>query len=356
MRLFHKIVVCACCVHLLGMIGLQADWNAEFDARSKKLIEHLPEYYSEDYKQIRSSFLSIREKLLRDGLLKRQIKETLPEWRLNLLRPREGVVIKKRAANYIKELFTWEVSLLLGSHGYVVPSFPIDILGKRIIVQKMEPFNFGKGDDEIPAPSVIKKVSLVDYWRSHLQAYLLGLGDLLGRNIGVNPDGKIRFFDTEASFGYQNAPWYEGSLIRSGFVMESFDWPQYRVPLDRKSAEALKAFVRECCNFEERLQVYESIRHVSIMQEDLLRRLQKVRDFDFTEGKSFKDFYVSLYEALGPGLDELNHIVAHITGTKVDHGAALIFIGQRIRKYQLPLDQRKMLSEWAYKYIGPNEF
>jgi hypothetical protein len=346
-----RLLICKCFICLFWALSLQADWNADHDITSKELIESLPAFYAGEYKQARHLFMQIREVLLRDGLLKRQIKETAAENRLILLRPREGVVIKKRAGSYIHELFAWEVSLLFGSSSCVVPSFPVEISGKRVILQQMEPFHFGKGENERPSPSAIKKVCLHDYWKAHLQAYLLGLGDLLGRNIGIDPDGKIRFFDTEATFRYQNQPRLDNGLVAVGFIMESFDWPQYRMPLDRKSVELIRRFIKELQDFEERLSIYENIRPVSILREDLLVRLEKIRNFPLEEGRSFRDFFGYIYPDLDDGLDELNHIVSHIIGSRVDHGASLFFVSQRMRRYQLSSESKRLLDEWMAKYI-----
>ena len=210
---------------------------------------------------------------------------------------------------------------------------------------------FGRGDEEMPPSYEIKKVSIETYWKAHLKAYLLGLGDLLGRNIGISPDGKIRFFDAEYCFFYKNHVHQSGEVIGMGFLAESFDWPQYRDPLDKKTAESLRAFVQGLGSLEENFSLYEHLRTVSLFTEGTYERLQKVRTFLLEEGKTFRDFVGFLYPSIDPGLDQLNQIVGRIYKRKVDHGASLIFLSQHIVKYKLSQEQRREVREWVDYYV-----
>ena len=189
------------------------------------------------------------------------------------------------------------------------------------------------------------------YWTAHLQAYILGIGDLLGRNIGVNLDGRIRFFDVEASFRYAEEILRLSNSVRIGFVAESFDWPQYRAPLDKKTAENLRAFVEKLSSFEEKASIYQECRGLHVLTDALLFRLEKIRAFPFVEGQSFRDFYGYAYPTINAGLDDLNRIVSRIYKRKVDHGASLIFISQHIEKTKLSSEERRDIEDWISKYV-----
>ena len=332
--------------------SLYANWNEDFEVQSRALIKSLPQFQTESYLQEYEGFSEIKESLVRDGSLKRKLIDSPLSDRTIILRPRQGVVIKKRADNIIRELFAYEVSLLLGSSvSSFVPAFPLEIGGKKVIIQKMEPFDFGKGDRELPSSSSIKKVSVEGYWKAHLQAYILGIGDLLGRNIGVNAEGKIRFFDVEASFRYSDEIYRRQNAIGIGFVAESFDWPQYRMPLDKKTAENLRNFIRKLSGFEEKASIYQECRGYPVLTKELLFRLAKVRAFSFEEGQTFRDFFGLAYPTIDAGLDDLNRIVSHIYKRKVDHGASLIFISQHIEKMKLTSEEKKEVEDWIARYV-----
>jgi hypothetical protein len=342
------------CFFFLLTTPLFSDWNDRFDRETEKLFIELPELKMKG-RETYEDFYFLRSNLLRDGSLKRQLKNASALEKFVLLRPRQGMVIKKRENNRIHELFVWEVSLLLGSSSCFVPSFPVEIEGKRVIVQQMEPIIFGrvgeKKDGEMPSLRAINSVSLVEYFKAHLQAYLFGVCDLLGRNIGISPEGKIRFFDAEASFRYQNFPCWGGDHVSIGFLAESFDWPQYRKSLDKKTAESLQLFVSNLVEIEKKLELYQKYRGVSIVSPELLHCLEKIRSFSFVEGKSFRDFFGTIYPELNKGLGELTRIVSKIYGTEVDHGAALTFVFRHMSRYPMSTESRIEIRDWVSRYL-----
>lgn len=329
---------------------LQAGWNEGFDKQSEILVEEIEEFQGQ-YQEIYKSFVKMRKGLCKDFLLNKQISMTAQDQRMILLRPREGIVIKKRANDNISEFFTWELSHFLGGSDFIVSSFPIEMEGRKIVVQKMEPFTFKKDKVMESLPKEAKKVGVEEYWRAHLQAYVLGLADLVGQNIGLNPLNHIRFFDMEASLHYQNEPCRTDKSFRTGFVSQSLEWPQYNQALDLKTALKLKEFINSLSSAETKLEKYLLCRNVPLNVEGLLFRLEKVRTFPLEEGSTFRDFYGFLFPKLSPGLDELADIASKILGRKVDHGSALILISRWINQYDVSSSEKRAIENWIARYI-----
>jgi hypothetical protein len=329
---------------------LRAGWNEQFDKQSQWLIGEIPEFQGK-YQESYATFAEIRTALLKDFLLNKQIAASLEDQRMVLLRPRDGLVIKKRANNNIYELFAWELSYIFHGEEFLVGSFPLEVSGKRIIVQQMEPFFFKKEYVMEAAPKEVKKVTVEEYWKSHLLAYLLGLADLVGQNIGVNPLGHVRFFDMEASLQYNNKPHRTTKSFKPGFVSQSLEWPQYRMPLDKKTAARLQKFVASLDRVEENLNKYIACRKVSVHLDGMLFRLNKVRDFLIKEGRTFRDFYGFIFPQIDPGLDELSAIASDILKKKIDHGSSLILICRWIDRYNLSGAQKQAIENWIATYI-----
>lgn len=329
---------------LFWVFPLYADWNEDFDAQSHQLVECVPDLQNPHYFHEYDSFIEIRKILLHNKSLKKTIKEERNDHKLVIYQNKDNLIIKKRRNNCINELFVWELSYLLNASEFVVPSFPVQMEGKTVIVQKRELIVTGKEESNCPPEKIVEAVSLRTYWKAHFLAYLLGFRDLAGRNIGINPEGLIRFFDNEASLRYNN-----GLEITIPFVSQSFDWPQYRIPLDIQTVDYLKHFVKSLSHFESKLQQYLSIRQIPFSQEDFAVRLEKVRRFPLKKGACFRDFYGQIFPELDPGLDDLNRIVERIVGRKVDHGSALFFL---LRKKKHPLSDQEALALdlWAQTY------
>lgn len=329
---------------------LHAGWNEKFDKQSQWLVDEIEEFrgsYQEQYEK----FIQIRKQVLKDLLLQKQIGATREDQRMILLRPRDGLVVKKRASGNIYELFAWEFSYLFHGSEFLVPSFPIEISGKRVVVQEMEPFTYKKDKVMAEAPKEVKKISLEEYWRAHLLAYLLGLADLVGQNVGVSPIGHIRFFDMESSLQYTNIPHRTTRSFKTGFVSQSLEWSQYRESLDAKTASRMRKLVQSLENIEEKLDKYIACRGVSVYLEGLLHRIEKVRGFSFEEGKTFRDFYGFIFPQIDEGLDELSAIASDILGKKVDHGSALILICRWMDQYNLSAKQKQAVENWIATYI-----
>lgn len=330
--------------------SLFGDWNEKFDRQSRFLSEQIEEFRGE-YQEIYKSFMKMRKGVLKDFLLHKQISMTALDQRMILLRPKEGFVVKKRSNNSILELFTWELSYLLGGSGFLVPSFPIELSGKKVILQKMEPFTFNKDKVMEDIPKEAKKVSVEEYWKAHLQAYLLGLGDLVGQNIGINALNHIRFFDAESSLHYQNTVERTTRSFKPGFICQSLEWPQYKEPLDQKTAANLRRFVDSMSFLEVKLEKYLFYRPAPVDVDGLLFRLEKVRTFLLQEGVSFRDFYGFLFPKIAPGLDELSSIASDILQRKVGHGSALILICRWIDRHELSNAQRQRIENWIVRYV-----
>ena len=330
-----------------GWTGFNEDLDREKRFLNRELPQFQTERYAEDYKILTRA----RKDLLADLSAKKEMLNASSGDKFILLDTLEGFVVKKRVNGNIKEHFVWELSHLMGLSEFIVPSLAVEFGKKQVILQKKEFFVVGKGVDGKPHSIFLKKISLKNYWKAHIGAYLLGLGDLAGVNVGVGLHGNIRFFDNESSLKYQNEPTTNDVFFKTGFVSKSLDWPQYRKSLDKRTVESLKTFVSSLSNLEEDLQTYLDCRHLQIDEEGFAFRLDKVRSFVLEEGVSFCDFYESLYPLMSPGLDELCEIVSEITNRSIDHGSALFFASRLGKNYKLSHSQKKAMSDWMDTYI-----
>jgi len=315
------------------------------------LLTYLPDSEIEEYKKCYENFMYIRAGCLEDSGLKKKIASMTNSDKEIILRPKEKVVLKKRRENHIYEVFAWEISTLLGSYSCVVPSFPVDIEGRLIVMQKMESFAIREKGTKFPKEEIIRSVGLDAYWVAHLQAYLLGMGDLVGRNIGVNKKGQIRFFDIESSFKYKKHPTKSENSCSTGFIAQSFAWDQFRAPLDRTTVVFLQQYITSLVLLEERMAVYLAYRPFNLDEEGFLYRLRKIREFSLEKGKTFEDFYRFIFPEVGVGLDELTFIVSQILQKNVTSGEALYFIHKDVKKQRLRKEERGEIQKWLTTYI-----
>lgn len=327
------------------------DWNQSFDDTSNRLVSRLididPRKYTEDY----FGFMQLRKRCLQNVFLRKQIKDMKLSDKEILLLPEEEVILKKRKNNHIYEVFAWEISTLLGIDSCVVPSFALDIGGNQVIMQKMESFDIGEPGTNIPTKAVLQKVSLDNYWKAHFWAYLLGIKDLFGRNIGVNEYGEIRLFDMEGCFEYQNRPRKNKKDFHTGFFMQSLGWPQYRQPLDTATIFSLGRFVDSLACMEDNMRIYLMYRPFSLDMTGFLYRLNKVRSFSLEEGVTFCDFYKFLFPRVSSGLDSLSKIVGKILQKKVDHADALLFLRKKWEKKEMSKQCKKEIEQWMSIYV-----
>lgn len=346
MNLFSRVFL----LSFLIVLPLHADWNLDFDTQTKALINELPPLQSPYYLQEYMLYTRARALLLKDRRALKKIAQTEPGIKRLIFRKEDGLIVKKRRNNHIHDLYIWELSFLVGGSEFITPSFPMELAGKRVIVQKLEPFEHGQRL-EVLSEKVTKKVPLLDYWKAHLQVYLLGLSDLANGNIGVSPTGKIRFFDNESSLIYYNKPMRTDAAFTTGFICQSFDWSQYRMPLDKEMARELQAFVQNFSHLEDHLKIYKAHRSLALEGEGFLYRLERVRSFPFREGATFRDFLGWAFPKMSPGLDALNQMVGQILGKKVDHGSALFFMGRWISFCTLSPQTTLALQQWIDTYI-----
>ncbi|MES2200484.1 MAG: hypothetical protein V4489_10025 [Chlamydiota bacterium] len=338
-------------VFLCTLSNSHADWNWSFDEMSGRLVSCLPDGDVEKYMDDYTCFLGLRERCLQNASLQKQIAKMKASAKELILCSKEGVILKKRRNNHIHELFAWEISTLLGVDSCIVPSFPIEIGGKVVIMQKLESFAIGEERTNIPAKSILKNVSLDNYWKAHFQAYLLGIKDLLGRNIGVNDAGEIRLFDMEACFRYQNRPEKSKGVFHTGFFMQSLGWPHYRQPLDAEAVFSLQQFIAALDRLEENIKLYLMYRPVSLNMKCLLYRLGKIRSFSLQEGRTFCDFYSFLFPRVSSGLDLLSQIVSKALKKQVDHADALLFIQKSYDNKKIPDQSVKEIKKWIDRYV-----
>ena len=336
---------------------LCADWNSDFDQETDALIKELPALQHTDYARERSEFKTIRTKLLKSKSLVNKIQKMDLMEKALIKKKSLSVIVKKRNNHHIHDLYPWELSFLLGSNAYITPSFPMEIGGFRVIVQKLEPFEFGErisGRDMGGGYSknTIEKVSLETYWKAHLQAYIVGLSDLVVSNIGVNSKGIIRFFDNEACLIYYNAPFPRVNTFSTGFICQSFDWDQYRKPLDSKTAFVIQDFIRGLGNFEESLKIYCRIRNIALSFDAVRHRLNILQNFPVREGTTFQDFFAAVFPKMSPGLDGLCNIVSRLLHKPVGHGTALFYATRHAKKKLPPPEMQAALTTWVNTYVN----
>jgi len=268
------------------------------------------------------------------------------------LRAYETYLCNKAPGSNINELYFWELSIVLSLNNYVVPSIPFEISTKKIIIQKLE--NLTQGSYlTTPSSSVTKKVSLEDYYRAHLLAFVLGATDLSGGNIGITPTGMIRFYDNENTFT-ENHPIRKTALsFNVPFVSLAFDWPQYRKAIDSELSFKLKSFVSFLKDKKDEIMAYSKIRNIPenvIM--DLFDRIDLLNRFNFSEETAFVDLMRFIYPQLFSGLPELNIIVSKILNRTVDHGISLFFVTRMLKPERLSDEDRAALDSWIERYIS----
>lgn len=330
---------------------LSADWNSDFDLNSEYLMETFPSLQNTSYLSYYDFFSRHRESLQSDFSLKKEIRDSLELDKFMKVNVRDALVLKKRAASNINELFIWELACLLGGAKFVVPSFPIDIEGKKVIFQKMEEFTIGQKKTRVPPDRLVREVDLVDYWEAHYIIFILGLRDMVGCNLGISPKGRIRLFDAEESFIYDTGPHRTLGGFDIGFVTQALEWSQYREPLTESQVKRLKAFVSGLSGFEEKLEVYLRYRPLSISKEGIRDRLHKVRAFSLRPGISFRNFYGSIFPKMSKGLDELTGLISAIIGRNVDHGSAIFYAMGKHKIRRINSKQKKAIKEWTMKYV-----
>ena len=330
---------------------LQADWNEDFDRTSAFLTQSIPTFQHIQYQKQYSEFKKIREKLVHDKDLIKKLQATALYTKVLITKKELSIIIKKRKNHHIHDLYPWEMSYLLESNAYITPSFPMEIGGVRVIVQKLEPFEFGNKYGGGYSKGTIKKISLETYWKSHLQAYILGLSDLAVSNIGINKKGIIRFFDNEACLIYYNTALNKDTYFSSGFMCQSYDWPQFDTPLDEATAHRLQEYIHTFINLENKLRAYFSIRVVTFPFDQLQYRIRMVQNFKIQKGISFRDFFAVLFPDIEKGFDELHTIVSDMLQRRAGYGTSLFYASRYIKRNLLPEKTKTRIKEWVHTYI-----
>lgn len=344
--LLQIIFVC-----ILANGAAYADWNHDFDVRSSMLSQAIPCLQNPQYLQDFENFKNVREELVNDPILISQLQKADIGKKLMILKKKLHVIIKKRRNNHIHDLYAWELSYLLGSDEYVLPSFPMEIGGVRVIVQRLEPFEFGNYLGDGYSRGTLEKISLETYWKAHIQAYILGFSDLAAANIGVSSKGIIRFFDNEACLIYYNIPFKTDSGFSTGFICQSFDWEQFNTPLDSSTARKLRSFIDSFCNFEENFNTYRLYRPIDDTLAGIQHRLDILRNFDIQKGTTFHDLYSKIFPRINSGLDELNQIANGILKRKVGYGTTLFFACRPKRDIKLTDQDRAAIRQWVATYV-----
>jgi len=253
--------------------------------------------------------------------------------------PGYDLLLKKRKKGTLKEVWAWEISSWIENNSCIVPSFPLEIEGILWTLQKKETFYVGG--------KAIERVYLEQYWKAFLVAYILGFKDFTKSDIGIDPSGKIRFFDTTSCF-YYTFPRIHKKCFHPGFWIELLCWPQYRRELDLAALTALQPFIASLSCLESNIRAYALYRNCSIDVDGLLFRLEKVRSFFFQEGVTLCDFYMTLFPCMGKGLDELSIIISADLGRAVDHGEALYYLFKKCDGFSAKT--KREIQKWISLY------
>ncbi len=337
---------------LMGTSFLCADWNTDFDTVSQSLIKEVPALQKTRYLDVCEAFCAHRESLFLDSRFLDQIRNSLEEDKLQIVLQKEHLICKKRRENNIKEAFAWEVACLLGGSACVVPSFPIEIEGKRVIVQKKERFivDAEKTGGGLPLET-LQLVSLETYWKANIIAYLLAFKDLIGRNIGINNLGQIRLFDLEYSFLYGKAALQRKETDKVEFACQAFDWPQFEAPLTEGTARSLRSFISSLEEVKNDIRIYASHRDLNFPYEEIIKRIDRVRAFLIKPGVSFLQFYIFLFPKMEEGLPRIRSIASGSLHKRVGYGTALLFACGNCNFSRASSRDQKAVRRWVDTYV-----
>jgi len=333
---------------------VECGWNENYINDSLLLTQVIPYYQCDksNYFSNIQEFLGLTYKIEQNRGLVNKIIELNHNSKINFPDPSSGLIIKKRLYNNIDEAYAWELSYLLEGNNFITPSFPLQIGNNTTIIQKWEYFKKGAWLTLHPPQHVIKKVSLENYWKAHFLAFILGHNDLSGANIGITPRGTIRFFDNEGIFQRELIPKKTQDAFFVSFVSVSFDWPQYRMPIDKHTAQRLREFIIQINKNKPQILLYSEIRGIPKAGNFILENIEILNQFDISEGKSFLSFIGFLYPTLIDGLDKLNKIVAKVLHPNIDHGVALFFATRMVKYYNLSIQIRNELNAWIDQYVS----
>lgn len=340
---------------LLSQIGLIVffsfpvfgNWNQEFLSSSAILQSYIPPF-QQKYRYLLEEFDRLGKQIESDFILSEEIKKYGARDKINFFDPKKIYVLKKRPLNNISEVYFWELAIILGLDAYVSPSFPLEIEGKKVVIQKMENLTIGSTIQNL-LPQFTDKVSLKHYWQAHLLAFLLGACDLSGQNIGISPEGLIRLFDNECSFFAYSEPLRTENSFSVPFMSVAFDWSQYNTKIDEKLASDLTAFIEGLETKMTHIQLYGIIRQFDT--HSIVARMEILKKFKVKEKTTFFDFICFLYPHLSQGLDELSHITSVILRRKVGHGIALFFTTSLLKKWHVLPKDLEEVKKWVNQYI-----
>ena len=343
---------------LLGMLlsilvasDSYGNWNESFDEVSEQLVYSFPRLGCRKYTEECTKFIKLRKKCLQNDSLRKKIAKMSDSDKELIFLSKENIILKKRRHDCLKELFAWEISTLLGIDSCIIPSFAFEIGGKKVILQKMELFCIPEKETGIPSNFYLNRVSLEDYWKAHLWAYLLGINDLSGDCMGLTEEGEIRLFNVESCFNYQKRPKRNKGAFHTGFFMHSFLWPHYSYPLEERTVISLRRFIDALSFIEDEIELYLFYRPFSFDRDGFFYRLERLRDFYYTSGTTFCDFYTFLFPRIGKGFDPLCKIWGRSLDKKVCHAEALLFSHKGCKKGSLSEKNRKEFEKWMNSYV-----
>lgn len=325
------------------------DWNDTFLESSNILVEKLDSFKHSNFQDKIKLLQEIKFDIEKNHF-DQDISKLSLETKENFFK--DEYVIKKRPGDHIFESHCWEIAILFSSD-YVTPSYPLKIGNNTVIVQPMEQVKVAdRTMKNLPKES--STVSLKNYFLSHIFSFLVGAQDLSGKNIGITPEGNIRFFDNEDVFNFGALQKSELSFF-APFLSTAFDWNQYRQPIDADLAKDITNYINELNHKKMDLEKYAKIRNLpNEITFGILSKMDTLNGFKFEKGTTFRDFFIYLYPKLS-NLDGLKKQVKDILvshdyideSVVVDDGVALFYTTKAIRYLEPNTEEQKKGLERA---------
>jgi hypothetical protein len=331
--------------------SLSGDWNDKYLDQSKQIASLIPHPDHRAFYEAKvAQFSMLKGHFLQDKEIRRLFAKGKKEERR--VCPWNGVpfVLKWRVENIIHEAYTWDLSLLLGMPEYVVPSYPIESSDRRAVIQDFIVFPQVKVMAS-PPPELVAQVSLRDYWRAHLLAFLLGMNDLSGANIAVLEGGIPSFFDNESAL-YPFDPVKKNTLsFRLPYISVAFDWPQFNEPIPAALADEVESYLHTFIPRLPGLFEYGRIRHVQELVYRVVYRMRIALGWKIRPGMTFADLYRQIFPRMMEGYPEMRDFVFSCVGHPIGVGSTFFFTTKDARHFTFTPEQKEWLNSWIAKYI-----
>lgn len=286
--------------------------NPNIELQAKLLRQHqdlVDEFYITETQKILGLLMPIDQKHTdNESLFPLKHEKGYEPMPIPYFDPSLEVWIKPRG----NEFFFWEIAGILGCTKFIPPAIPFYHCGQLCSIQKHCP-SIICGPLFISMSPCAKTVSVRNFWEFNIIAFLFGLKDLNGKNIGVSRRGDVWLFDFERFDSTEIISQYPievGSYktLYTSFTSMSFDWPQFLKPLTMQDANAiiqlLEAISHRLSNlsdiskFMTFASLYMPIEHIENYLNNMLEKLNLLKGIEIKPGLTFKDLYLELFPKL----------------------------------------------------------